>query len=53
MQALSALSNVELLVLDVTDVESVRAAKAKVEEETNGRLDVLVNNASVEPSRPP
>ena len=36
-----------LVVLDVTDDESVAAA-AKVVEESAGRLDVLVNNAGVE-----
>jgi len=38
--------NAELLLLDVTDEESVSAAAAKLEAE-HGRLDVLVNNAGV------
>lgn len=45
MQSLSELPNVELLVLDVTDLGSIRGAKALIEEEMGGRLDVLVNNA--------
>lgn len=45
MQTLAELPNVELLILDVTDLESVRSAKALIEEEMDGRLDVLVNNA--------
>jgi NAD(P)-dependent dehydrogenase (short-subunit alcohol dehydrogenase family) len=38
--------NAELLLIDVTDEESVAAAAARLEAE-HGRLDVLVNNAGV------
>lgn len=38
--------DVRFVRLDVTDVESVRAAAARVERET-GALDVLVNNAAI------
>ena len=31
--------------LDVTSQESIAACKAEVEKLTNGRLDILVNNA--------
>jgi NAD(P)-dependent dehydrogenase (short-subunit alcohol dehydrogenase family) len=31
--------------LDVTNTESIQAAKEKVTELTGGRLDILVNNA--------
>jgi 1-acylglycerone phosphate reductase len=36
---------VTVLPLDVTSKESIAACKAKVEELTGGRLDILVNNA--------
>lgn len=45
MQALDGLPNVEQLALDVTDLGSIRGAKILIEEEMDGRLDVLVNNA--------
>ncbi|ODQ82165.1 hypothetical protein BABINDRAFT_158816 [Babjeviella inositovora NRRL Y-12698] len=36
---------VKTFTCDVTDLESVKKVKAYVEKETNGRLDVLYNNA--------
>ncbi|ODQ77150.1 hypothetical protein BABINDRAFT_163875 [Babjeviella inositovora NRRL Y-12698] len=36
---------VKIFTCDVTDLESVKKAKAYVEKETNGKLDVLYNNA--------
>ena len=36
--------------LEVTSTESIEAAKKEVEILTGGRLDILVNNASVYPS---
>lgn len=47
MQTLDELPNVTQLFLDVTDLGSIRGAKILIEEETGGRLDVLVNNARV------
>ena len=38
--------DVRLVILDVTDAESVRAAAVRIGDET-GALDVLVNNAGV------
>jgi NAD(P)-dependent dehydrogenase (short-subunit alcohol dehydrogenase family) len=38
---------IKLVELDVADDESVRAGFARILEETNGRVDVLVNNAGV------
>jgi 1-acylglycerone phosphate reductase len=45
MADLETLPNVHLLALDVTSPESVLAVAKKVEAETGGKLDVLVNNA--------
>ncbi|EIM89235.1 NAD-P-binding protein [Stereum hirsutum FP-91666 SS1] len=47
MQTLDELPNVTQLFLDVTDLGSIRGAKILIEEETGGRLDVLVNNAGI------
>ncbi|KAH6855578.1 hypothetical protein B0I37DRAFT_58496 [Chaetomium sp. MPI-CAGE-AT-0009] len=46
--ALSELSNVEILQLDVTDPPSISQCKDTVTRRTGGRLDVLVNNAGAE-----
>jgi 1-acylglycerone phosphate reductase len=37
----------ETVHLDVTDEESIKAARDRVNELTNGKLDILVNNACV------
>jgi 1-acylglycerone phosphate reductase len=42
---LSASKNVTVLTLDVLSSESIANAVRSVEKETNGRLDVLVNNS--------
>lgn len=42
-----ATKGIELLELDVTNPESISAAKADVAKRTGGKLDILVNNASV------
>ena len=49
LQAMSADAGVEinLAELDVADDESVRAGFARILDETDGRVDVLVNNAGV------
>ena len=47
MEKLKALG-IETLELDVTVSSSVRNVKAAVEKMTDGRLDILVNNACVE-----
>lgn len=44
-QHLSSISNVELLILDVTSPVGIKEAAKTVEEETNGRLDLLINNS--------
>lgn len=46
MKGLSELG-IELLALDVTNIESVRAARDHVREATGGTLDILLNNAGV------
>lgn len=40
-----AAQGMSTLPLDVTSQESIAACKAEVEKITNGRLDILVNNA--------
>jgi 1-acylglycerone phosphate reductase len=45
---LSALSNVEMLELDVTVPQTISQCKDTVAKRTGGKLDVLVNNAGVE-----
>jgi hypothetical protein len=47
MEALSALE-IETLELDVTDIDAIRRVKAEISTRTGGKLDILVNNASVE-----
>jgi NAD(P)-dependent dehydrogenase (short-subunit alcohol dehydrogenase family) len=49
LQSMSADAGVEikLVELDVADDESVRAGFARIFDETDGRVDVLVNNAGV------
>ncbi|KAJ7446796.1 hypothetical protein FB451DRAFT_787746 [Mycena latifolia] len=47
MESLAALENVTTIVLDVTDGESIRAAKSQISGLTGGKLDVLVNNAGI------
>jgi 1-acylglycerone phosphate reductase len=44
---LSALSNVEMLELDVTVPQTISQCKDTVAKRTGGKLDVLVNNAGV------
>jgi 1-acylglycerone phosphate reductase len=48
MQDLASLSNVHLISLDVVSSASIDAAAAEVSEKTNGKLDVLVNNAGAQ-----
>jgi 1-acylglycerone phosphate reductase len=48
MQDLASLSNVHLISLDVTSSASIDAAAAEVSAKTNGKLDVLVNNAGAQ-----
>jgi 1-acylglycerone phosphate reductase len=48
MQDLASLSNVHLITLDVTSTPSIDAAVAEVSAQTNGKLDVLVNNAGAQ-----
>lgn len=50
--ALSELSDVEVLKLDVTVPQSIRQCKDKIAKRTGGKLDVLVNNAGVESQSP-
>jgi len=50
--ALSSLSNVTILPLDVTSAESVAAAVKSVADSGQGGLDVLVNNAGMGELRP-
>lgn len=38
-------ANIETLPLDITDMNSIREAKAVIQERTGGTLDILVNNA--------
>lgn len=38
---------IELIALDVTDLTSIKAAKAEIAARTSGKLDFLVNNAWV------
>lgn len=45
MESISALPNVELLVLDVTDIDSIKAAKREMIDKNGAKLDILVNNA--------
>lgn len=49
VEAMTGLSElgIELLALDVTSIESVRAARDHVREATGGTLDILLNNAGV------
>ncbi|KAJ6498334.1 hypothetical protein DFH09DRAFT_1265396 [Mycena vulgaris] len=47
MESLAALENVTTIALDVTNGESIRAAKDQISALTGGKLDILVNNASV------
>lgn len=44
-QTLSNASNVKLLELDVLSSEAITAAVESVKRETNGRLDILINNS--------
>lgn len=44
MKALQAL-NIETFELDVTKSDGIATVKARVEELTGGRLDILINNA--------
>jgi 1-acylglycerone phosphate reductase len=48
MQDLASLANVHLISLDVTLVPSIDAAVTEVFAKTNGKLDVLVNNAGAQ-----
>jgi protochlorophyllide reductase len=45
--AVGGVQGAELVVLDLADLRSVRAAAARVREMTGDRVDVLVNNAGV------
>ncbi|KAI9148363.1 NADPH-dependent 1-acyldihydroxyacetone phosphate reductase [Paramyrothecium foliicola] len=45
---LAELSNIEILELDVTAVETIVRCKETVAKRTGGKLDVLINNAGVE-----
>ncbi|KAF2804124.1 NAD(P)-binding protein [Mytilinidion resinicola] len=49
---LSALSNVDILELDVTVPQTISQCKDTVTKRTGGKLDVLVNNAGVELQTP-
>jgi 1-acylglycerone phosphate reductase len=45
MGDLSTIQNITLLPLDVTSLESIREAHAKITKETDGKLDILYHNA--------
>jgi 1-acylglycerone phosphate reductase len=49
---LAELSDIEILELDVTDPKTIVECKERVVKRTNGKLDVLVNNAGVEFNSP-
>jgi 1-acylglycerone phosphate reductase len=49
---LAELSDIEILKLDVTDPKTIAECKEIVVKHTNGKLDVLVNNAGVEFNSP-
>jgi NAD(P)-dependent dehydrogenase (short-subunit alcohol dehydrogenase family) len=49
---LAGLSSVEAIQLDVTDENSVKAARAEIGKKTNA-LDVLINNAGINGGKPP
>ena len=49
---LSGLPNAEAIQLDVTDENSVKAARAEIGKKTNA-LDVLINNAGINGGKPP
>jgi NAD(P)-dependent dehydrogenase (short-subunit alcohol dehydrogenase family) len=38
---------ISTIALDVTDIEAIRQVRARISQETGGKLDILVNNASV------
>jgi 1-acylglycerone phosphate reductase len=45
MEGLSSKSNITLLSLDVTSLESILAVHSKITSETDGKLDILYHNA--------
>lgn len=49
---LTKIPNIELLELDVTIQDSINRCQNLVAERTNGKLDVLVNNAGIESQSP-
>jgi 1-acylglycerone phosphate reductase len=51
MQELSALG-IETLELDVTVIDAIRRVRDDIATKTGGKLDVLVNNAQVNPNFP-
>lgn len=49
---LAELDDIEVLEMDVTEPKSIQRCKEIVMKRTNGRLDVLINNAGVEFNAP-
>lgn len=52
LQSRNLAGSVELILLDVTDDDTIEQAAAKVQR-NHGKLDILVNNAAVVPMTPP
>lgn len=48
---LMELANVDLMVIDITSIDSIRAARQKLETNT-GALDILINNAGIAGEQP-